>query len=79
MFKIALFAVLLIPLSAKADVNKKTCMYNFTLLCDETLLSTEELEQQNKQRSAAMLKICRISVVLCNKDVLLPSDLEKID
>jgi hypothetical protein len=48
-------------------------------LCDETALSTEQLDQFKQKRSADMLKICKMSVVLCNKDVLLPNDRQQIN
>ena len=79
MLKPALFVALLIPELAKADENFNNCMQGYRTLCDETALSTEQLDQFKQKRSADMLKICKMSVVLCNKDVLLPADLENLN
>ena len=79
MFKPALFVALLIPELAKADDNFNNCMQGFKTLCDETALSAEQLGQLKQKRSADMLKTCKISIVLCNKDVLLPADLENLN
>ncbi len=78
-FKPVLFVALLSPELAKADANFNSCMEGYQALCDETALSTEQLGRLNQKRSAAMLKTCQMSSLLCNKDVLLPADLEKID
>ena len=78
-FKPVLFVALLSPELAKADSNFNNCMEGYQALCDETALSTEQVGQLNQKRSADMLKRCQISSLLCNKDVLLPADLEKID
>jgi len=75
----AWFFVLLAPGLANADSNFNNCMQGFKTLCDETALSAEQLGQLKQKRSADMLKICKISIVLCNKDVLLPADLETIN
>ena len=75
----AWFFVLLAPGLANADSNFNNCMQGYKTLCDETALSTEQLEQFKQKRSADMLKICNMSVVLCDKDVLLPTDLENIN
>jgi hypothetical protein len=69
--------VLLAPELANADSNFNNCVQGYKTLCDETALSAEQLGQLKQKRSADMLKICKISIVLCNKDVLLPADLEK--
>ena len=79
MFKPALFVALLIPELAKADDNFNNCMQGYKTLCDETALSTEQLDQFNQKRSADMLKRCKMSVVLYNKDVLLPNDCQQIN
>ena len=79
MFKLGLFAALLIPKLAMADDNFNNCMQGYKTLCDETALSPEQLDQFKQKRSADMLKICKMSVVLCNKDVLLPADLENLN
>jgi len=79
MFKPALFVALLIPELAKADDNFNNCMQGYKTLCDETALSTEQLDQFKQKRSADMLKICKMSVVLCDKDVLLPNDRQQIN
>jgi hypothetical protein len=77
MLKPALFVALLAPELANADSNFNNCVQGYKTLCDETALSAEQLGQLKQKRRADMLKICKISIVLCNKDVLLPTDLEK--
>lgn len=79
MLKPALFVALLIPELAMADDNFNNCMQGYKALCDETALSTEQLDQFKQKRSADMLKICKMSVVLCDKDVLLPDDRQQIN
>ena len=79
MLKPALFVALLIPELAKADDNLNNCMQGYKTLCDETALSTEQLDQLKQKQSADMRKICKISFVLCDKDVLLPADLENLN
>ena len=79
MFKLGLFAALLIPKLAMADDNFNNCMQGYKTLCDETALSPEQLDQFKQKRSADMLKICKMSVVLCDKDVLLPNDRQQIN
>ena len=71
--KAVLFVTLLIPESAKTDDNFNYCMQSYNSLCNETALSTEQLDKRNHKYSAEMLKTCQISVALCNKDVLLPT------
>jgi hypothetical protein len=78
-FKPVLFVALLSPELVKADANFNNCMKRYQALCDETALSTEQVDQLNQKRSADMLKKCQLSSLLCNKEVLLPADLEKID
>ena len=78
-FKPALFVALLIPELAKADDSFKNCMQGYKTLCDEIALSPEQLDQFKQKRSADMLKICKMSVVLCDKDVLLPNDRQQIN
>ena len=77
--KPTLFVALLIPELAKADDNFNNCMQGYKTFCDETALSPEQLDQFNQKRSADMLKICKISVVLCDKDILLPNDHQQIN
>ena len=79
MFKLGLFVVLLTPKLAMAEDNFNNCMQGYKTLCDETALSTEQLDQFKQKRSADMLKMCKMSVVLCDKDVLLPADLENLN
>jgi len=75
----AWFFVLLAPGLANADSNFNNCMQGYETFCDETALSAEQLGQLKQKRSADMLKTCKISIVLCDKDVLLPADLETIN
>ena len=79
MFKLGSFVALLIPKLAMADDNFNNCMQGYKTLCDETALSTEQLDQFKQKRSADMLKMCKMSVVLCDKDVLLPNNRQQIN
>ena len=76
---LALSVVFLASKLANADNNFSNCMAGYKSLCDETVLSTEQLGKLNQTRSADMLKTCQITRMLCKKDVLLPADLEKLD
>jgi hypothetical protein len=72
-----LFFFLTLPI--EADETFKYCIEGYTSLCNEKALSHTQLDHLKRHRSAAMLEKCKISKLLCEKEVLIPADLEKLD